>query len=278
MIDDALPRSPAAVPGDALPRRSAAEIIALLSTELDRGGGGVIATDADGTLWDGDVGVDIFEALLAGEGVREAARGTLAREAEELGLTTEGRSPSAIATSIYAAYMSDRYPHDRAFAMMAWAFAGWHEDELRAFAHRVLDDGRIEARIRPEMQRILAWAEGQRIKVYVVSASPLAIVEAGIARLGVPVAGSLAMTPAIGEDRVLLPRLEGPVVYAEGKVRALEGAGVAPPLLAAFGDSPYDAAMLRASRVPVAVTPSRRLLEVASTIAGLVELQRGLER
>jgi phosphoserine phosphatase len=162
--------------------------------------------------------------------------------------------------------------------MMTWAFAGWHEEELRQFAHWVLDDSRIEARIRPEMQTILAWAEALKVPVIVVSASPLAIVEAGAARLGAAVVRSLAMTPAIGPDRVLLPRLEGPLVYGEGKLRAMADAGIAVPLLAAFGDSHYDAPMLRASRVPVAVDPSRRLLEVAPTIAGLVELQRGGER
>jgi phosphatidylglycerophosphatase C len=278
MSDDAPLRSPASPVAAVPPRFSAAEVIALLSAELDRRGGGVLATDADGTLWDGDVAVDIFEALLEVEGVREAARDALAADAEAIGLTTQGKSPTALARALYAAYAVDRYPYGRVFSMMTWAFAGWHEDELHAFAQRVLDEGRIEARIRPEMQRILAWAEARKVQVIVVSASPLVIVEAGAARLGASVARSIAMTPAIGADRVLLSRLEGREIYGEGKVHALAEVGVTEPLLAAFGDSHHDAPMLRASRVPVAVTPSRRLLEIASTIAGLIELQRGGER
>ena len=257
-----------------LPELSTDEIIARIEAELDREGGGHVASDADGTLWDGDVGVDIFEALLATEGVREEAAQTLAADAAELGLTTQGKSPSALAAALYRAYEDDRYPHDRAFAMMAWAFAGFREDEVRAFAQRVLDEGRIEARIRPEMRRILGWAEARGVPIYVVSASPIAIVEAGVARLGVMVKRALAMTPAIGPGGVLEPRLAAPPVYGEGKVRALEAAGIAGPLLGAFGDSYYDAAMLRAARLRVAVTPAAHLLEIAHTIPELVKLAR----
>lgn len=278
MSHDAPLRSPAASANDAPPRLSAAEIIALLSAEFDRKGGFVLATDADGTLWDGDVAVDIFEAVLAIEGVRDAAKDALAADLEEIGLPAQGKNPTALARSLYAAFLADRYPYGRVFAMMTWAFAGWHEDEVHAFAQRVLDDTRIEARIRPAMQRILAWAEAHKVPVVVVSASPIAIVEAGAARLGSPVVRSLAMTPAIGPDRLLLPRLDGVLVYGEGKVRALTDAGFPAPLLAAFGDSHHDAPMLRMARLPVAVTPSPRLLETAPTIAGLVELQRGSER
>jgi phosphatidylglycerophosphatase C len=249
-------------------------IIARLSAEHARQGVAVLASDADGTLWDGDVGIDLFEALLAAEGVREAARGRLAAEAGELGITVNGRRPTSLAIALYAAYASDRYPHDRALAMMAWAFAGWHRDEVRAFAEQVLDEGRIEARIRPEMRRLLAWAEANGVPIYVASASPIAIVEAGVSRLGVTALRALAMTPAIDERGVLLPRIDGPIVNGDGKIRALEAAGVNGTILGAFGDSRHDAPMLRAARVSVAVTPAPHLREIASTIAGLIELER----
>lgn len=55
-------------------------------------------------------------------------------------------------------------------------------------------------------------------------------------------------------------------------MRALEQAGVASRLLGAFGDSAYDAAMLRVARVPVAVTPAPRLVALLPGIAGVSEL------
>lgn len=267
MVDDVRPEA-------SLPLLRVDEIIARLEAALAHEGAGVIASDADGTIWDGDVGVDLFEALLAAEGVREAAREALAADAADLGITVKGRSPTSLAVALYAAFASDRYPHDRAFAMMAWAFAGWRPDEVRAFAEQVLDEGRLEDRIRPEMREIFRWAEANGAPIYVVSASPVAIVEAGVARLGVTVRRALAMTPAIDEAGVLLPSLAGPVVYGDGKIRALEAAGAAGPILGAFGDSYYDAPMLRAAKVPVAVTPAAHLLEVAPTIPALVELAR----
>ena len=249
------------------------EVITRLDAEHDRVGGGVLATDADGTIWDGDVGVDIFEALLAADGVREAARATLLAEAAKYGVAAEG-SPTELARALYAAFSGERYPHEHAFAMMAWVFAGWHRDEVSAFAAKVLDDGRIESRIRPEMKEIFHWAERRAVPIYVVSASPIAIVELGARRLGVPVAAALAMTPAVDEDGVLLPRLAAPAVYGPGKILALERANVTAHLIGAFGDSAYDAEMLRRAGVPVAVTPSPGLLALLPTIERVAVLAR----
>ena len=249
------------------------EVITRLDAEHDRAGGGVLATDADGTIWDGDVGVDIFEALLAAEGVRSAALPALLAEAATYGVTVEG-SPTAAARALYAAFSDERYAHEHAFAMMAWVFAGWHQDEVAAFATKVLDEGKIESRIRPEMQAIFRWAERRAVPIYIVSASPIAIVALGARRLGVPVAAALAMTPAVDAQGLLLPRLSAPPVYGPGKILALERASVTAQILGAFGDSTYDAEMLRCARVPVAVTPSAGLLALLPSIERASVLQR----
>ena len=250
------------------------EIITRLDAALAHAGGhGVLATDADGTIWDGDVGVDLFEALLAADGVREAAREALLVECASCGVTAQG-SPTAVARTLYAVFASEGYAHERAFAMMAWVFAGWTADEVSAFAAKVLDEGRIEARIRPEMKAIFGWAQASSVPIYVVSASPIAIVTLGALRLGVPVAAALAMTPALDAHGVLLPRLAAPAVYGPGKILALERASVTASLLGAFGDSAYDAEMLRAARVPVAVTPSPGLVALLPAIDRAVVLAR----
>jgi len=249
------------------------EIITRLEAELALTVGGVLATDADGTIWDGDVGVDIFEALLAEGGVRDAARATLLAECASCGVTAEG-SPTEVARALYAIFASEGYAHERAFAMMAWVFAGWHADEVSAFAAKVLDEGKIEARIRPEMKEIFHWAEASSVPIYVVSASPIAIVTLGALRLGVPVAAALAMTPAVDDHGVLLPHLAAPAVYGPRKILALERASVTASLLGAFGDSAYDAEMLRVARVPVAVTPSAGLLALLPSIERVVVLAR----
>jgi phosphoserine phosphatase len=259
-----------------IPRATVSEITARLDAELARAPeDSILASDADGTIWDGDVGIELFEALLATRGVRDAAREALAAEARAIGASPEGDA-NAIAATLYAAYGHDRYAHDRAYAMMAWAFGGWHEDELADFCRSVLADRRIEARIRPELVAIFRWADAHRVPVWLVSASPRAVVAVAAPRLGVDAAHVVAMTPAVGPDRRLLPRLQGPLVYGEGKVDALEAArpGARLALLGAFGDSAYDAPLLRAARVPVAVTPGPALVALAPTVSGMLLLDR----
>jgi len=255
-----------------LPRRTAEQLITHLDDALARSGAGALATDADGTIWDGDVGIDLFETLLAHGAVREAARGALSAEAAHVGIAAEG-SPSAICAALYEAYKEGRYDHERAFAMMAWVFAGFSQGDLATFVGEVLDRGRIEARFRPAMKAIFYWAEQRGVPVYVVSASPIAIVTEGIQRLGIAARRVLAMTPALDGSGVVLPALDGPVVYGEGKVQVLERAE-AGPILGAFGDSAFDAPMLRRAAVPVAITPSRELVALAPSIDGIVELDR----
>jgi phosphoserine phosphatase len=207
--------------------------------------------------------------------VRDAARDALAAEATALGLAAEGDA-NALTAALYDAYKADRYAHDRAFAMMAWVFAGWRVDELAGFCAEVLRAGRIEARVRPELREILGWAARRGVEVYVVSASVRTMIEVAVAPLGIAPERVAAMTPAVDGDGVILPRLDGPIVYGEGKLAALERArGGAPGgILGAFGDSAYDAAMLRAARVPVAVTPVPALVALAPTIPGVVVLDR----
>lgn len=257
-------------------RATADEISARLLAEIERAPDrSLIASDADGTIWDGDVGFDVFEALLQRRGVREAAREALAAEARTLGDPDDGDA-NELATRLYATYQAERYPHDRAFAMMAWAFAGWAEDELAAFCAGVLVERNIDARIRPELLSIFRRAEARGVAVYVVSASPIFMITAAAPRLGIPRERLVAMSPRVDARGHILPELAGPIVYGEGKLAALEQArpGARSALLAAFGDSTYDAAMLRASRVPVAVTPAPGLVALFPTITDVVVLDR----
>jgi phosphoserine phosphatase len=176
---------------------------------------------------------------------------------------------NAVAAALYAAFQAKRYPQDRAFAMMAWAFAGWRVDEVDAFAREVLARRGIEARFHAELRAVLAYCTEHGIEVLVVSASPIAIVAAGAAIAGIDRKRVLAMNPATNDGHIA-PRLDGPIVYGEGKLEALRTARPTSPILGAFGDSTYDAALLRAARVPVAVYPSKGLLDLAHTIPRLV--------
>jgi HAD superfamily phosphoserine phosphatase-like hydrolase len=256
-----------------IPRQTVAEIIARLDAELAHHPGAIVATDADGTLWDGDVGDAIFDALLEARAVREAARPALAAEAAACGLSTAGDA-NALAATLLDGFKTGRYPPDRNYAMVAWAFAGWRAGEVRAFADRVIEAWNIEPQIRPELRAVQRWASLRGVDFYVVSASPVAIAASGAARLGIDEAHVIAMTPAVDADGVVLPELDGPAVYGEGKLLAIERARPGATLLAVCGDGAWDAPMLRVARVPVAVTPSPGLRDLLHTIPGIVVLAR----
>src|SRR6185437_6530546 len=115
-------------------------LVARLDAALAAHPGTLLATDADGTIWEGDVGVELFETLLAAGAVREAAREALEEEARLDGVAVPaGGDATAVARALYEAHLAGAYPNDRAFAMMAWAFAGHTRGEVRACADRVLE-------------------------------------------------------------------------------------------------------------------------------------------
>lgn len=240
----------------------------------------LLAFDGDGTLWSGDIGVEVFEALLARgpSAIREAAREPLRVEAERHGVAwsraeheERGGDAHAIAVALHRAFLEGRYPEREAYAMHAWVFAGWTFAELDRFVDESLSAGRIDERHRPRVVPFIEWASRSGASSFIVSASPRASVRRAAAKLGVPDARILAMTPA-SSGGAIEPRIEGVVTYGDGKLKALREARPNAKILGAFGDSAWDAAMMRASSVPVAVYPGPSLLAVAGSIPDLVVL------
>lgn len=264
---------------DALPRCSVAELIDRLAAAragLPDGTPVLLAFDADNTIWHGDVGVDLFEALLAEGLVRPSAAAALERLAVEVGVGA-GLGPVGTARALYDSWerqLTPACPEDKTFAMMAWIYAGFTLDELTAFAGRVLEKLGIAGRIRPEVRALVEWARRSGVEVVVASASPRTPVEVGVRHLGIGPGSVFAMTSKI-EGGVLAPELTGVFVYAEGKATAVKQGRPGAVVLGGFGDSAYDGALMRLSAVPVAITPGRSLLRRASEVPGLVELKLG---
>jgi phosphoserine phosphatase len=230
----------------------------------------LIAFDADGTIWDVDVGVSIFEALLERGDVRPEAGEALAEDARRFNIPLPpGAGAMEAAAALHQAFFDKRYPDDLAYAMNAWAFAGHTEAEADAIALEVLSSLRVAERIRPAFPRLIEWAAARGVDAYVVSASPVWIIRAGAALLGLGPDRGIAMAPAV-RGGVIEPRIEGPICYGDGKLAKIRATRPGAALLGAFGDSAWDAAMLRAARVPVAVMPSEGLLQMADSIPNIV--------
>jgi phosphatidylglycerophosphatase C len=250
-----------------------ADVIGSIENHAREAPGGAVAFDGDGTLWSGDIGEDFFAALLVEDRLTQTARDALAREAAAEGLDTAG-SPVEIAHRIHAAYLAGTFPEERVCEIMTWACAGWTRDELDAFATRVMGELGLPARLHGEALRVARWAEERGIAVFLVSASPRAIVDAAARVLGVAVAGIAAATEAVDDRGVVLPSVERPIPYGPGKVTRIREKLGARVLYAAFGDNAFDVALLREAKVPVAIRPKPRLVDRAAEVPDLVILDR----
>jgi len=249
---------------------SSDEIVARLGGEAPKDA--IIAFDADGTLWSGDIGIDTFEMLLAERAIREAALPALREEAEsaQLRLADDANDQARI---LYEAFQKETYPEERAFSMMAWAFAGYLPEEVRAFAARVVEQVGLRDRLHGEVLPVLRWAEKYALPLYVVSASPELVVRTAVQTLDLPFEDVFAMSPAMDGDRIA-PRIHPPATYGAGKTAALQKGVPGAKLWGAFGDSVFDLAMLRAARIRVAVRPKPELRRQAAACPGLIEILR----
>jgi HAD superfamily hydrolase (TIGR01490 family) len=142
------------------------------------------------------------------------------------------------------------------------AVKGVRQDDLVALNADIVP--KLLERVRPESQRLIDLHRHRGRDTYIVSASPIELVD--------PLAKALGMTAGIGtkstvEDGVYTGELDGPFCYGEGKVEALrevarwEGLDLAQCW--AYSDSASDLPMLDAVGHPVAVNPDARLARAA---------------
>jgi len=246
------------------PERIIERILEAAATTPD----GIVATDGDGTLWSGDVGDDLFFAMLDAGTIEPVAAKAFVREAEAHAIDASG-SPVDVVWRLHRAFEAGAFPEERFFELMAWSFAGWSRARIAAFARAVVTKGGVDARLHPELQQVLAAVKRAGIEIFVVSASPRAVVEAAAHVAGIE-RDHVVASDALWDGDTMRAEVDRPIPYAAGKVRALERRVGRRPLYAAFGDSAFDLAMLSAARVPVAIRPKPRLVERAHELPALV--------
>jgi phosphatidylglycerophosphatase C len=235
--------------------------------------GGALAFDGDGTLWSGDIGDDYFVALLE-DGLLEPARSALEREAIAENIDVSGTSRD-IAHRIHLAYHAGSFPEERVCEIMAWAAAGRSRSDLDVFCARVIESVGLRERLHAETIRVVEHARRVGIEVFLVSASPRAIVEQAAKVVGIALANTVAVREAYDAAGVVQCAVERPIPYGDGKVKRLrERIGPTRTLYAAFGDNAFDVSMLREARHPIAIRPKPRLVERAGEIPSLLVLDR----
>ncbi len=249
------------------------EVILAIDEARDREPGGAIAFDGDGTLWAGDIGEDFFGALLEG-GVLDFARDALVREAVAENIDASGTARE-IAHRIHLAYLAGTFPEERVCEIMTWAAAGRPRAALDRFCAEVIEAVGLRARLHDEAIRVVEHARRVGVEVFLVSASPRAIVQQAAKVVGIDVSNTMAVCETCDEAGIVQCAVQRPIPYGEGKATRLrERLGLERVLYAAFGDNAFDVPMLRAARVPVAIRPKARLLERAAEVPLLAVLDK----
>lgn len=184
------------------------------------------AFDADGTLWNRDVG----EAFL--------------RHAGEAGFLLKWKKGGAV----WDEYERRLATGDLAFAfeLCVTAFEGLFDAEVAQLAREFVDP-QWSAHVFPEMRELVRSLHKAEAEVWVVSASPCWCVVPGAALLGVPQNRVIAARPALGANGVVGSALAAPLPAFENKVTQLLAAARRGPHLAA-GNSEYDFALLESAR------------------------------
>lgn len=249
------------------------EVVVFIDEAAKREPGGALAFDGDGTLWAGDIGEDYFEALLE-SGVHELAREALIEEAAAEKVDTSG-TPRELAHRIHAAYLAGTFPEERVCEIMTWAAAGRSRTELDGFCAEVIEAIGLRARLHHEAVTVVEHARRVGIDVFLVSASPRAIVEQAAKLVGIELGKTLAAREKYDAAGIVQCAVERPIPYGAGKVTQLRGRlGADRVLYAAFGDNAFDVPMLQAARMPVAIRPKARLVDRAAEVPALTVLER----
>lgn len=250
------------------------EVLSFLKEASDRHPGGGVAFDGDGTLWSGDIGEDFFDALLE-HGLADVTRDALAREATEAGLDAAGDAVT-IARRIHRAYLERAFPEERVCEVMTWAAAGMTQADLDELAARVISRSGLERRLHDEAIAVVESARALGVPVFLVSASPRAIVDQAARIVGISPERTIAVRELRDSSGTVLCGVERPISYGPGKVHRLrERLGAERPLYAAFGDNAFDVPMLQAAMLPVAIRPKPRLTARAAEVPALKVLTRG---
>lgn len=231
----------------------------------------LIATDADGTLWTGDVGEDVWSALTTSELLSEESAPASRALAEAAGLPTDGDA-TEVSSRLFDAYQDGHLDDRASFEAAALALSGHDVADITARIDDALRAVDLHARTHGAMRRIMKAARGRGLDVVIVSASARVVIERAVLVADIDVSGVIGVELAT-DGTHLSPTLAAELPYREGKAQLLRRRIGQKRVLFAFGDSPYDAELLRLAKTPVAVRPKAKLL--AAGVDGLRELRLG---
>jgi HAD superfamily phosphoserine phosphatase-like hydrolase len=195
--------------------------------------------DCDGTLWAGDAGERFFDW--------ELKRGLVTDEVERR------------IRAQYADYRSGSVSEDDMCGAMVTLHRGLKESAVQAAAKEFFDEN-FAVQIFPELRELIHRLQKTGCDVWAVSSTNEWVIQAAMTHFGIPanriLAAAVEMENGFVTDRLVR------VPSGEGKPRAMREIIQRDPD-AAFGNSRWDAAMLKISKHAFAVNPNPDLEETA---------------
>jgi HAD superfamily phosphoserine phosphatase-like hydrolase len=195
--------------------------------------------DCDGTLWSGDAGESFFSW--------ELARGVV---------------PDKVAATIrtrYADYKAGNVSEDDMCGEMVTMHKGLSEASMLNFADEFFNEKFVE-NIFPEMRELVSRLQNMGCDVWAVSSTNNWVIEAGMKHFNIPENRILAASVQIENGTITDHVVRVP--SGGGKPKAIrEVAKVEPD--AAFGNSRWDAEMLKIARHAFAINPNTDLQKIA---------------
>lgn len=195
--------------------------------------------DCDGTLWSGDAGERFFDW--------ELKRGVVSDEVV------------CWARNRYEEYKAGNVSEDDMCGEMVTLHKGLREEEVLRLSAEFFE-AHFTGRIFPEMRQLIRDLRDSGCDVWAVSSTNQWTIQAAMRHFGIPESKILAALSKV-ENGIITDQLVR-VPSGVGKPKAiLEVIGRPPDV--AFGNSRWDADMLRISRYSVAVNPNPDLEQLA---------------
>jgi len=195
--------------------------------------------DCDGTLWSGDAGEGFFDW--------ELKRGVVSDEVVRW------------ARARYDQYKKGKVTEDEMCGEMVQLHKGLKESDILRLSAEFFEQHFLN-RIFPEMRRLVAEMQSSGCDVWAVSSTNEWVIREAMKHFGIPRDHILAAAVEV-ENGIISDRLIR-VPSGIGKPQSiLEVIGRPPD--AAFGNSRWDAEMLRSARYAVAVNPNPDLEQLA---------------
>ena len=197
------------------------------------------AFDCDGTLWSGDAGEGFFKW--------ELDRGLIAADVAQW------------VRARYAEYREGKVSEDDMCGEMVTIHGGLRESEVLEAAGEYFE-ANIAPQIFPELQHLVRRLQGQGCDVWAVSSTNEWVIRVAMKHFGIPTGNILAAAVEV-EGGIVTDRLIR-IPSGEGKPQAIREVIRRDPD-AVFGNSRWDAEMLKIARHAFAVNPNPDLEAVA---------------